>query len=169
MRQLRLISINLIYLLTSFLQVHITKINIVNIRRWLGWQPKSVGSHRTGRRDALRFNTCSLHSYKSRNSPDDRKISSWRLWSLSESLLWIAAHASPGFEWRSWRSNGEELLSQMHGCIYAKKFPTPPHWRCLLWNWVPTHAFYGSSWISTKAGSKSVRTEVRFKWIAMLV
>lgn len=58
------------------------------------------------------------------------------------------------------RSNGENLLSEMHWCLQSKIVATPSHRWCIFWHWLSTHAIYGSPRISSKAPNQPIRSKV---------
>lgn len=58
------------------------------------------------------------------------------------------------------RSNGEAVLSEVHGRVHPEVVAPPSHRRRLLWHGVPTHAVHGPSWVQTEACNKPIRSKV---------
>lgn len=127
-------------------------------RWWFGRQPKSIRFGRASSRNALWSYSRAIHTYQSWHRSNDRKIPSRRFRPLPASLLWIPADVTVRPQRCSWWGNGQELLSQVHGRLYAKEFETSSYRWSLFWNRISTHAVHGSSRIQTETCGKSICT-----------
>ncbi len=57
------------------------------------------------------------------------------------------------------RSDGETVLSKVHGCVHPQVVSPPPHRRSLLRHRVPAYAVHGPPWVSPQKTGKPVRSQ----------